>query len=372
MNMNKLSPVVRFILVAAAFVVLVAGMRAAETLLVPFLLSVFIALIFSPMLYWLKSLNVPNALAIILIVLFVMALGTMIGAIVGASIRDFRGDLPEYQARLQSLSDVLLNWLSSKGVEVDSELWTQTVNPSVVMQIAGNTLASFGNVMTNAFLILLTVVFILAEEVGFSEKLAQARGDSPESMVALEEFTNSVNRYLGIKTSLSVLTGLLVAVMLWLMGVDYPVMWGLLAFMLNFVPTIGSIIAAVPALLLALLQVSPFMVSMIAVGYVVINLFVGNVLEPRLMGRGLNLSPLVVFLSLVFWGWVLGPVGMLLSIPLTILVKIGLERDSDTRWVGIMLGAGGPGDKPIPEAAGPLDTNVATDNPGSKGEETKN
>ncbi len=343
--MNKLSSVVRFILVAAAFVVVIAGMKAAEPLLVPFLLSVFIALIFSPLLHWLKSLKVPNALAIVLIVLFVVALGTMMGAIVGASIRDFRGDLPEYQARLQGLSEVLLNWLSGHGLVVDNELWTQTVNPSVVMQMAGNTLASFGNVMTNAFLILLTVIFILAEEVGFSEKLAQAQGGSPQSLVALNEFTHSVNRYLGIKTLLSALTGLLVTVMLWAMGVDYAVMWGLLAFMLNFVPTIGSIIAAVPALLLALLQVSPFMVSMIAIGYVLINLLVGNVLEPRWMGKGLNLSPLVVFLSLVFWGWVLGPVGMLLSIPLTILVKIGLERDPDTRWVGIMLGAGQTADQ---------------------------
>ena len=343
--MNNLSSVVRFILVAAAFVVVVAGMKSAEPLLVPFLLSVFIALIFSPMLHWLKSIKVPNALAIILIVLFVIGLGTMMGAIVGASIRDFRGDLPEYQARLQGMSEGLLNWLAAKGVVVDNELWAQTVNPSVAMQMAGNTLASFGNVMTNAFLILLTVVFILAEEVGFSEKLAQARGGSPESTLALEEFTQSVNRYLGIKTLLSALTGLLVTLMLWAMGVDYAVMWGLLAFMLNFVPTVGSIIAAVPALLLALLQVSPFMVSMIAIGYVAINLLIGNVLEPRWMGKGLNLSPLVVFLSLVFWGWVLGPVGMLLSIPLTILVKIGLERDPDTRWVGIMLGAGEAADK---------------------------
>ncbi len=338
--MNKLSPVVRFILVSAAFVVVIAGMKSAEALLVPFLLSIFIALIFLPMLHWLKCLKVPNALAIILIVLFVIGLGSMIGAIVGASIRDFRGDLPEYQARLQSMNGVLLNWLAAKGIVVDNELWAQTVNPSVVMQMAGNTLASFGNVMTNAFLILLTVIFILAEEVGFSEKLAHARGGSPESTQALEEFTHSVNRYLGIKTLLSALTGLLVTLMLWAMGVDYAVMWGLLAFMLNFVPTVGSIIAAVPVLLLALLQVSPFMVSMIAIGYVIINLLIGNVLEPRWMGKGLNLSPLVVFLSLVFWGWVLGPVGMLLSIPLTILVKIGLERDPDTRWLGIMLGGG--------------------------------
>ena len=336
--MDKLSPVVRFMVVAAAFVVVVAGMKAAEALLVPFLLSVFIALIFSPALHVLKSLGTPGPLALALIVLAVLALGALMGAIVGASIRDFRGDLPEYQARLQAMSQVVLNWLAARGMAVDTQLWTQTVNPSVVMQMAGNTLASFGNVMTNAFLILLTVVFILAEEVGFADKLVQARGGAA-SRVALDEFARAVNRYLGIKTLLSALTGVLVTLMLWVLGVDYAVMWGLLAFLLNFVPTIGSILAAIPALLLALLQVSPAMVALIALGYVLINVGVGNVLEPRWMGKGLNLSPLVVFLSLVFWGWVLGPVGMLLSIPLTILVKIALERDDDTRWLGIMLGA---------------------------------
>ncbi|RLA43750.1 MAG: hypothetical protein DRR06_11340 [Gammaproteobacteria bacterium] len=338
--MDNFSPVVRFILVAAAFVVVVAGMKAAEALIVPFLLSVFIALIFSPLLVWLRSIKVPNALAIVLIVLFVIALGSMIGAIVGVSIRNFRSDLPEYQARLQEMSEVLFHWLAGRGIVVDSELWRQVVKPSVAMQMVGSTLASFGGVMTNALLILLTVVFILAEEMGFREKLVQARGVVSGSMPAMEAFTNSVNRYLGIKTMLSLLTGALVGIMLWLMGVDYPVMWGLLAFLLNFVPTIGSILAAVPALLLAMLQISPFMVSMVALAYVAINLLVGNFMEPRLMGKGLNLSPLVVFLSLVFWGWVLGPVGMLLSIPLTILVKIGLENDPDTHWISIMLGPG--------------------------------
>ena len=186
--MDKLSPVVRFIVVAAAFVVVVAGMKAAEALLVPFLLSVFIALIFSPALHALKSLGTPSFLALALIVLAVLGLGTLMGAIVGASIRDFRGDLPEYQARLQVMSEVVLNWLAVRGIEVDPELWTQTVNPSVVMQMAGNTLASFGNVMTNAFLILLTVIFILAEEVGFADKLVQARGGATRS----EEHTSEL------------------------------------------------------------------------------------------------------------------------------------------------------------------------------------
>lgn len=337
---REYSPMARGLLVAAAFVVVAAGIKTAETLLVPFLLSVFIALIFSPLLSWLKKRKVPNGLAICLIISLVILVGWLIGILVGSSINDFRQNLPEYQVRLQEMSGGLLNWLSERGMTFDMEQMMQSFNPSAVMQLAGNTLASFGNVMTNAFMILLTVVFILAEEVGFSEKLQSARNHAGTPNGGLTRFADSVHSYLGIKSLLSLLTGVLVIIWLWILGVDYPVMWGLIAFLLNFIPTVGSIIAAVPAILLALIQLGPLSAGFVGLGYLVVNVVVGNLLEPRLMGKGLNLSPLVVFLSLVFWGWILGPVGMLLSIPLTIMVKIALENDEDTRWIGVMLGAG--------------------------------
>lgn len=338
--LNQVSAVARFILLSAACVVVIAGMKAAESLLVPFLLSVFIALICSPFLVWLKSKKVPGSLAILLIVLAVVAVGVLLGSIVSNSIHDFRNELPVYQSRLQEMSMAWQQWLQTKGLSYDLSQWRDSINPGTAMQLAGNTLASFGNVMTNAFMILLTVIFILAEEVGFTEKLARARNTSADSLEAIRRFTQSVNNYLGIKTLMSLLTACLIVIWLWILDVNYPVMWGLLAFLLNFVPTIGSILAAIPAVLLALIQLSPLVAGLTAAGYVVVNLVVGNVLEPRWMGKGLNLSPLVVFLSLVFWGWVLGPIGMLLSIPLTILVKIALENDRQTRWLGVILGGG--------------------------------
>ncbi len=339
---REYSPMARSLMVAAAFVVVAAGIKTAETLLVPFLLSVFIALIFSPLLAWLKKQKVPNGLSICLIICLVVLVGWLIGMLVGSSINDFRHNLPEYQARLQEMSGGLLHWLNDRGLSIDMNQMKQSFDPSAVMQLAGNTLASFGNVMTNAFMILLTVVFILAEEVGFSEKLQSARnhGATGGTNDGLARFSESVHSYLGIKSLLSLLTGVLVIVWLWILGVDYPVMWGVIAFLLNFIPTVGSIIAAVPAVLLALIQLGPLSAGLVAIGYLVVNVVVGNLLEPRLMGKGLNLSPLVVFLSLVFWGWILGPVGMLLSIPLTIMVKIALENEEDTRWIGVMLGAG--------------------------------
>jgi len=334
------SPMARGIMIAAAFVIVVAGLKAAETLLVPFLLSVFIALIFSPLLAWLQRHRVPSVIAICLIIALVVLVGWLIGILVGASIADFRQNLPQYQERLQSMSGGLLNWFAERGLNLDMQQMRQSFDPGKIMQLAGNTLSSLGNVMTNAFMILLTVVFILAEEMNFSDKLQAARHDNGATREALERFTRIVNSYLGIKSLLSLLTGGVVMIWLWILGVDYPVMWGLLAFLLNFVPTIGSIIAAVPPVLLALIQLGPWVATLTALGYLAVNVLVGNLLEPRVMGKGLNLSPLVVFLSLVFWGWVLGPVGMLLSIPLTIMVKIALENHPETYWLGVMLGAG--------------------------------
>jgi predicted PurR-regulated permease PerM len=139
---------------------------------------------------------------------------------------------------------------------------------------------------------------------------------------------------------MSLLTGALILGWLWFLGLEYFVMWGLLAFMLNYIPTLGSILAAIPAVLLALVQLSVGEAATVGLGFIVVNFAIGNILEPRVMGKGLDLSPLVVFLSLVFWGWVLGSIGMLLSIPLTMTVKIALESFEDTRWIGIMMGSG--------------------------------
>ncbi len=333
------SPIARFLFVMACFIVVVAGMRAAEAVIVPFLLSLFIAVICTPPLLWLKRLGLPNGLAMLAIISAIVICSVLVGAIVGSSISAFRADLPEYQIRLTELTSQLFIKLQSMGLSVDIQQLREGFNPSKALSMAGNTLAQLGNMMTNAFLILLTVIFILAEEVGFTEKL-KAMGNTEKTLQAIDSFSHGVNQYMAIKTMMSLLTGLLVLVWLWILGVDYFVLWGLLAFLLNFVPTLGSIIAAIPAVLLALVQLGVGDAVLVGLGFLAVNFGVGNVLEPRIMGKGLNLSTLVVFLSLVFWGWVLGPIGMLLSIPLTMTVKIATESFEDTRWIGVILGSG--------------------------------
>ena len=331
------SPIARFLVVFAALVIVVSGLKMAGPLLVPFLLAVFVAMIVSPLLNWLKNFQIPSGVAIFLVVMLILLVGLVLGAVIGSSITDFRQDIPIYSAKLSAMSDAVQQWLMLRGIEIDAQQWQNSFDPSAVMKLVGSTLASFGNVMTNAVMILLTVIFILAENMGFGEKLRLARGNEV-SQEWLTKFSNSVHSYLAIKAAISLLTGLVIFIWLWVLGVDYAILWGLLAFLLNFIPTVGSFIAAVPAVLLALVQLGILHAGLTLSGFVLVNLVMGNVIEPRWMGRGLNLSPLVVFVSLVLWGWVLGPVGMLLSIPLTIMVKIALENQPESRWISIMLG----------------------------------
>jgi predicted PurR-regulated permease PerM len=163
---------------------------------------------------------------------------------------------------------------------------------------------------------------------------------NPErSLSTIEKFSQDAKRYLVIKTLISAAVGLVIWLWLLILGVDYPVLWGTLSFLLNYVPNIGAIIAALHVALLALVQLGVGSALLTVLGFVIVHIVVGNIIEPKVMGKGLSLSTLVVFLSMVFWGWVLGPIGMILSVPMTILVKIALESYEETRGLAIMLGS---------------------------------
>ena len=328
------------LITAAAFVIVVAGMRAAQPIIVPFLLSVFIAIISAPPLFWLEERGLPRALAMLIVIVGIIAVAVGFTAIVGPSIGAFTRDIPIYKGKLNGQLDTLLVWLNAKGTNITREEVLGYVDPGAAIQLAGDVFNGFGGLLANAFLIFLTVAFILFETSSFPVKLRALVVDPEHSLTHFNHFTENLRRYLAIKSLASLGTGTCVGLFLWLLGVDYPILWGMLAFLLNYVPNIGSVIAAVPAVLLTLVQLGPGAAGAAAAGYGVINVVFSNVIEPRFMGRGLGLSTLVVFLSLVFWGWVLGPVGMFLSVPLTMTVKIALDSREDTRWIAVMLGTG--------------------------------
>lgn len=321
----------------AAFVIIIAGLKAASQIVVPFMLAVFIAIVCAPLMASLRRRKVPTWLSIVLVVLVVLVGLGMMGALVGSSLDDLSKQLPTYKSRFAEEMSSLLASLNNIGIHISYDKIKGYVDPSSLMQLVAKALSGLGSALTNFVLVIMTVVFILFEAVELPKKLSLALNDATQSLEHFRSFINSVNRYLVIKTSVSLLTGVVIALWLWIIGVDFPILWGVCAFLLNFVPNIGSIIAAVPAVLLAFVQLGPLYAGLTALGFVVVNLFVGNVIEPRYMGKGLGLSTLVVFLSLLLWGWVFGPVGMLLSIPLTIIVKLALEANPRMKWLAVMI-----------------------------------
>ncbi|MHC4854901.1 MAG: AI-2E family transporter [Planctomycetota bacterium] len=378
-----LSGPARFLITAAAFVVIVAGMRAAIEIIIPFLLAVFLAIICTPALFWLKNRGISTVFAILIVSLVIMAAGLMVGTILTTSIADFTNDLPKYTSQLNTkIQDMEVkwnNWLDKQREKLhmddaNDETNTNSTVPALPEDAAVNPepdtpaatiladieekeplsisqfldaqagiklmrdlLAQLGNILTKGFLIYLTTIFILLEASILPGKIKAAMKNNSGTFENLAGIADDVKKYLAMKTIISLVTGTLIAIWLTVLGVKYPIVWGLIAFLLNFVPNIGSIIAAVPACILAFLQLGGPTATLAALGYLFVNIVLGNLVEPRLMGQRLGLSTLVVFLSLVFWGWVLGPIGMLLSVPLTMTVKIALQSHPDTRKLAILL-----------------------------------
>jgi len=323
----------------ASLVIVVAGMKAASSLIVPFLLAAFLAIICAPLLFWFREKKIPELLGIVVILAIVVGLWLMLAMLVSTALSEFSRNIPYYQDRLNLILKSLLSWMAGHGLSIDSTLAVQILNPGKVMKLIGGTLNGIGGMLTNAFIILLTFVFLLLEAAGIPEKIKAIRGDSERSLKEYVEITSGVNRYLAIKTLTSLATGVAIYLFLSWQKIDFVILWAIFAFLLNFVPNIGSIIAAIPAVLLALIQLGPFNALGTAVGYLLVNIVIGSVVEPRAMGRSVGLSTLVVFLSLAFWGWVLGPVGMLLSVPLTMTIKIALSGSESTRWIALLLGS---------------------------------
>ncbi|HHJ40373.1 MAG: hypothetical protein AXA67_06040 [Methylothermaceae bacteria B42] len=324
---------------AAAFVIILAGVQAAASLLTPFLLSVFIAIIGWPVLDWLHRRGWPWGVAITVVVLGLLVIMMLMGVFVGKSIDSFIENLPSYQNRLRENTAGLFAHLQRYGFNTSYDVIEQYTDPGKIMQFAGKMLTALGGAFTNTALILFYVAFIFLEAVILPDKLKMAFGDS-RFAARFEDFFVKLRRYLNLKTLISLATGVAVALWLVIVGVDYPVLWGVVAFVLNFIPNIGSFIAAVPAILLALVQLGLGPAFYTALGYLVINTIIGGIIDPRVVGSGLGLSTLVVFLSLMFWGWILGPVGMFLSVPMTIIVKMFLESHPETRWIAVLLGSG--------------------------------
>ena len=333
----------------AAVVVILAGMKAASLIVVPFLLALFITIILAPFFFWLQGRGIPGALAFALICVLLLGAGFLGVGLMNQSIRQLNSKIPEYQTKASIYVEDFDKWLNSMGVETPDDRMDQILNSGALFQYTGRVLGAASGILGQTFIIFLVAAFMLFEAAILPSKIRSLPNVSPDTYARLERSILDVRRYLAIKTIMSLLTGFLVFVLLLVLDIDFPILLGVTAFLLNFVPNVGSIIAAVPGVAMGLFDHGVSTGVMCMIGYVCINVGISNFIEPRYMGKGLGLSTLIVIISLIFWGWLLGPIGMLLSIPLTMALKIGLESSPDTHWIGILMG-GAPGKAELEQA----------------------
>lgn len=331
----------RLLLPAAALVICIAGLRAADSILIPFMVAVFVTMLGLPLLFWLQKLGVPRAVAVFITIAGATALLAGAGFVITLGVVELADRLPRYRQEMKDGLEQAAVWLNQRGFDVDS---ADLVEPTAMIDLVQASTARVAGILQDTVLVLLIVVFMLLEAAFFPVKLRAALGDRLVRDVA--RVTQEVQRYLVIKTFMSLMVGLATGIWVALCDVQYPIFWGLVAFVMHFIPNIGAFLASIPPVLLALFEDGTGAALGMALGFAVINTILGNLVEPALMGRRFGLSTLVVFLSLIFWGWVWGGVGMLLSVPLTIIVKIMLEGSTEWRWLAILLG-------PLPAASDP-------------------
>jgi AI-2 transport protein TqsA len=324
--------------VTASVIVVIAGLRAAAPLLTPFLLAVFIAVVSLPALRLLQRLRLPTSVAIAGIVVLTGAVLSFFSWIVLVTAAELREELPAYLIRVQELEQAFLARVRAWGLNLGQTRLANLAAPERVLEFATSAARGVTSAVTLLFLLLLYLVFLLAESVAVPSKARAVFGSRSASVAAGATILAQVQRYLVLKTIISLATGTLIGAGAALVGVDFALFWGLLAFVLNYVPNIGSVIAAVPAVAVALLQLGFGHALGLAAIYLAVNMVIGNFIDPIVIGRHLRLSPLIVLMSLVFWGWVWGPVGMFLAVPLTIIVRIVLENTEGLARFAVLLG----------------------------------
>jgi len=332
------SPIARALIVTAAIAIVLTFMHVAASVVAPTLLAAFIAIVATPPLRWMQRKGIPKWIALAVIVLLLFEVGSIVALVTTGALEGLRDSLPSYQERLVLLSAQFGIWLEGVGVANAREAVPDIFNPAAATGLVRMALANVSGTFATGLLVLLAVVFMMLEAASLSAKLKTAFQLTEESEARLHRVLSAINQYMAIKILTSLATALCIWVMLWALDIDFAVLWAVLAFLLNFIPFVGAFLMTIPAVLLALVQTDIQTTLLVALGYLTVNTMIGSILEPRIMGRGLGISSLAVFLSLLLWSWVLGTVGAFLSVPLTMTLLVALEASPQTRPIAILLG----------------------------------
>lgn len=340
----------RALLTVASLFVVIAGLRVAAPFLVPIAVAFFLAVLSYPMMNWLMRKRVPHMVALLLTAgSIVIVIGLVAWAGYGL-LKNFAMEMPGYLTRLKIYVEDTASWMEVRGgvdgaVKAVAQFNLQSLidlatNQDVMKELASYAGATFGTLaifLASLIAVLVLLMFILMEAPGSHSRVELVRmAGGPDFSLLLNSATD-IQKYLGVKTLISLATGL--AAFLWclLFGLKYPLLWGILAFLLNYIPAVGSTAAAIPAIIEGLVTNGPGCAIGVSIGYGIINFSLDNFLQPMLMGRRFGISGLVIVLSVIFWGWLWGPIGMFLAVPLTMMIKVLMENTQEFRWVSAAM-----------------------------------
>lgn len=328
---SAFSPLERGLIAAASLAVVVLFLKAAAPVVGPLLLAAFISVVAYPPLRWMQQKGMPKYLALGLVAFILLDVGSLIILALSGAFEGLRESMPVYQNRLLVLGEQIGKWLESVGFERSGKAVPDLLNPAAATRFVQSIIASLGSGLSTGLLVLLAVVFILMEAPAAMDKLHAAFNLSAASEDRLRRILDAVNRYIVIKSLASLATGLVVGIWLWLLNIDFAILWAMLAVLLNFIPFVGAVLMTIPAVLVALVQTDISTAFLVALGYLIANVGIGNVIEPKVMGRRLGLSEVALVVSIAFWGWVLGTIGVFLAVPMTMALMIMLEGSPQTR-----------------------------------------
>jgi predicted PurR-regulated permease PerM len=335
--MQKAWPINQFFILVTSISILFVIMKYAAGVLAPFLISISFAIVLSPLLTILQKRHIPKIVSLIILIILSAIPIIMFGGYIVTEAQEFAANFQSLSAQFDKAVVKFVLTLQNMGLSVnqaDIEAMLAKSNISgLVKNLASQTSAQFSNI----FLILFTVAFMLMESQFMHSKVQKILSTSKISLEDGMQIISKIKTYFIIKVKTSLVTAVWVLAVLWFYDIHYFYLWAALAFFLNFIPVVGSIIAAVPPIILAMIDQGMMTALWVGLWYVTINMVIGNILEPRIMGKGLGLSALIIFLSMTLWGWVLGPTGMILSVPLTMAMQFLFAQYKETEWIALML-----------------------------------
>lgn len=321
----------------AAFVVIVAGLKLASQVVAMILMSLFLSSIFLAIYKFLLRFKIPKIGAYGIIFLIIFCIFMLFFYIFSTSLSSFIANLPQYENSLKTTIFMLLEKLHDYDIYIEKEQILEAINFGALFRVSTDMIGNVGSILSKTFLVFIAVAFILSESDNFLKKFEKIFGQGSQKMRDFRKFSDSIQRYFIIKTFTSLITGLLIFLMLSFYKIEYPLLWGVVGFLFNFVPFFGSIVASVPGIIFALFKGDLTIFLSVSLLYLAINVTISNIVEPKIMGDGLGLSVSLIFFSLIFWGYILGVAGMFLAVPITMTIKMASDSMKSTKWLGLIL-----------------------------------